>query len=588
VNDNLNNNTEKKAPILNIYDDDYKFDTLELSDNAKEDRIKSTESPKVNLSTHFFEKKENPSETSEMPNLEQKKVSEKKITIHTILTSNDNYPNENIKENSMNTYNYSSVKPKKGDITPKSNISNLNDNNSKHIDKVNTLFKDTSPDHDNNKLADHSHSHTHNKFDGNYFQQNSKDLKFFSSEISENNKNKSNITPIKQKSNEANYITNNSEDSNNLKDISISSNSEELIKKLKEKIAGGGGQGNNDNAIVLTDKNMSNDKNKSAPQKKNILGQGAKKEENIDYNFDSKNISDHPPKSSKHHPDKEEEHVNYATVNTNFTTGKIKSNNSKAKYQNKNYEKFDLKSLEYELIKEYVHTKIPLKESFMQRMLFDVFKRQTKDKRLKNVIEKNKLKLSEFERVQAFNRLIEDANRRLEACEKLDTMKTNLATDGSVRRSCNYKEWKSIYEERFSSYKKSKEEILQKKIIQKEKEMKDEEDKIIDELNSKIKKAPQNYVNKLVQRLYEDAERRKIVLEEKEKQIDTDNMIEVPSSVNARPNNELDVLKAFKCKTEPDFYKMNKRKKRNKEEIKVGKVNKNKNQVKKKSKSKKY
>jgi len=85
----------------------------------------------------------------------------------------------------------------------------------------------------------------------------------------------------------------------------------------------------------------------------------------------------------------------------------------------------------------------------MRRMLFDIFKRQTKDERINKLIEKNKVKITEEERIKTFNRLIEDANRRIEAQDQLEDLKNQLLKNNNTN-SKKYKdeEWEEIYEDR--------------------------------------------------------------------------------------------------------------------------------------------
>lgn len=81
----------------------------------------------------------------------------------------------------------------------------------------------------------------------------------------------------------------------------------------------------------------------------------------------------------------------------------------------------------------------------MKRMLFDIFKRQTKEQRLKQILETSKTKIDENKKIMAFNRLIEDANRRLEAQEKLFELKENLIQESTKRKSISNKNWEEIY-----------------------------------------------------------------------------------------------------------------------------------------------
>ena len=48
-------------------------------------------------------------------------------------------------------------------------------------------------------------------------------------------------------------------------------------------------------------------------------------------------------------------------------------------------------------------------------MRFDIYKRQTQNERIDKMIEDNKIKINEEQRIKTFNRLIEGANGRLKA-----------------------------------------------------------------------------------------------------------------------------------------------------------------------------
>jgi hypothetical protein len=178
----------------------------------------------------------------------------------------------------------------------------------------------------------------------------------------------------------------------------------------------------------------------------------------------------------------------------------------------KNFQAYDIQQLSYDLVKEYSHLKIDKDETFMRRMLFDVFKRQTKEERMNKLIERNKIKIDENERIKTFNRLIEDANRRLEAQEKIEKMKEKLNENSFNNKKYKSEEWNEIYDERFLKYKLEKE----KKIIEKTKEKiihdKEKEDQIVESI--KTKKAPSHVINSISKRMYEEAERRRLKMEE--------------------------------------------------------------------------
>lgn len=123
----------------------------------------------------------------------------------------------------------------------------------------------------------------------------------------------------------------------------------------------------------------------------------------------------------------------------------------------RNYSLYDTQQLSYDLVKEYSHMKIDKDESFMKRMLFDVFKRQTKEERIEKLIDGRKVKMDEQERVKTFNRLIEDANRRIEAQEKLEKLNGRNESDFSFNKKYKTEEWDDIYDERFIKFKIEKE-----------------------------------------------------------------------------------------------------------------------------------
>ena len=93
------------------------------------------------------------------------------------------------------------------------------------------------------------------------------------------------------------------------------------------------------------------------------------------------------------------------------------------------YKNFDIQNLTYLLMKDYSQLRISKEENFMERMKFDIYKRQIKEERINKLVEQNKLKINEEDRIKAFNRLIEDANRRIEAQDNLQMMKNKIDED---------------------------------------------------------------------------------------------------------------------------------------------------------------
>ena len=180
------------------------------------------------------------------------------------------------------------------------------------------------------------------------------------------------------------------------------------------------------------------------------------------------------------------------------------------------YENFDVQQMIYSIVKDYSQLKISKDESFMERMKFDIYKRQIKEDKINKLVEQNKNKLDEEDRIRAFNRLIEDANRRIEAQENLDLMRNRLESDliGPPAKKYTTHEWKGIYNERFLHFlmeanKKREEKIKEKRQHQ----QKEEEEEVA--LCKHNKKANRKVCEESGKRMYEEASKRKIRMEER-------------------------------------------------------------------------
>ena len=120
-----------------------------------------------------------------------------------------------------------------------------------------------------------------------------------------------------------------------------------------------------------------------------------------------------------------------------------------------------------------------------------------------------------IERISAFNRLISDANRRLEAQENMENMKNKLSEDiiNNEKKKYNDEIWKEIYNKRFKNYEENCNRKKEEKIKNKEKKKIKEE---IEEINlCKSKKKPQKLIDEASKRMYDEAIRRKIKMNEK-------------------------------------------------------------------------
>lgn len=146
--------------------------------------------------------------------------------------------------------------------------------------------------------------------------------------------------------------------------------------------------------------------------------------------------------------------------------------------------------------------------SFLDRMSHDLQKRRTKEERMNLLIEKNKVKHTEKERIIGFNRLIDDANRRIEAKSKMDVLKTHMTEDNQItaelKKSYNHDKWNEIYKERFEKYQmqiKEKVMTMQQELHKKKQE---DEEKVVEILKETSKKMPKENIDQMCLRLYEN------------------------------------------------------------------------------------
>ena len=215
-------------------------------------------------------------------------------------------------------------------------------------------------------------------------------------------------------------------------------------------------------------------------------------------------------------PEKRNTYFNYNIKNSNTNISRIsKAKTTIPNFDNSKFNNYNIQQMRYDFLKDYSYLHINKDEEFLQRMQFDIYKRQFREDRINKLVDQNKVKLDEDERIKAFNRLIEDANRRLEAQENMENMKNKLEEDITAGPQKKYteKEWKEIYNKRFKNYvdniNKKKEE--NKKFYMEEK---------INNENAEIKlcptkKASQKHIDEQAQRMYDEAKKRKIKMDEK-------------------------------------------------------------------------
>ena len=175
------------------------------------------------------------------------------------------------------------------------------------------------------------------------------------------------------------------------------------------------------------------------------------------------------------------------------------------------FEKYDTEQIRYDLIKDYSFIHAEKDNDFLERMQFDFLKRKNKEKKLNEYVEKNKnkYKINENKRKKTFNRLIEDANRRIIMKQEIMENEKYLTDYRDIldnSKKYNQEEWDKIYKKRFKEY----EDIKKKKMdIQRQNEKIKKMLKEEEEINMcPIKKIPLSRIKQSSERLFNDAKRR--------------------------------------------------------------------------------
>ena len=232
------------------------------------------------------------------------------------------------------------------------------------------------------------------------------------------------------------------------------------------------------------------------------------------------------------------------------------SSNNIALYKNKVEEE----QLRIYFLKEFSKLRPDKNQNFLERMKFDVNNRQMKENKMNDFINRTKRKMNEKEIAKRFNRLIEDANRRMEAKEKMKIFKeqkenediiklNNYAHSKDNNKKYNKSQWKDIYKKRFLFFldnknKKIKEKVIEKELIEKKKE---------DDLNRKYnsKKLPEKDIINHCKKLYSEYMRNKENFNNIKNIIQTKN----EKNINDRPKRN----KSSTCNKKQKIRKNNKK-----------------------------
>ena len=176
--------------------------------------------------------------------------------------------------------------------------------------------------------------------------------------------------------------------------------------------------------------------------------------------------------------------------------------NTKRKSKKVDFTKYDYQSIEYSIDKKLGCLLLHKEKPFIERMNYDVQRRQSKNSKRIQLLHTQRPTLPECERIQSFNRLIEDVNRRR---EKQETLKEQSAVQQANQSSKKFtpQQWNQVYKERFVQFKLKQEEKLDKMIIQKEKVEKREEEVIVETINSHTKRKNAKEIKEMVNKMWD-------------------------------------------------------------------------------------
>jgi len=229
----------------------------------------------------------------------------------------------------------------------------------------------------------------------------------------------------------------------------------------------------------------------------------------------------------------------------NNARNKNKKNKGKANSYLSKFEKYkEEQNKIYDLNKQYSNFKDHKNDNFLERMNFDIFRRNYKELRLNNLMNLNKAKENEKKRIMIFNRLVEDADKRIKQRQKMNNSKNKLNKDfisaEKATKKYNDKEWNKIYQRRFKSYQDNINKKREESRKFYEDKKKQEEDEIIN--SNPSKKASSEHILEVSKRMYDEAKKRKIKMEEKKmnkKDLnDTDeSVLKYVKKINAEPYN---------------------------------------------------
>ena len=273
--------------------------------------------------------------------------------------------------------------------------------------------------------------------------------------------------------------------------------------------------------------NSENEMNERQRENLNFIQEGL----NQEINLEDEKLNDINNKEENIYKERKKYYENLSINNINFNISKNFKNKNDEKIVNNydlridsniinnnsnKYSKYNDELKRYYFNKEFSNLHINIEEKFLKRMKFDIYRRQIKEKKIDEFVNKNKVKIKEEYKLKTFNHLIEDAQRRLKAHSNAENLKLQLSNDLISKdelKKYNKKRWVNIYQQRFQYFldKVKRKNIETKKYLDEEKKKKEEE--ILKFIPNK--KASIEHIKEVSEKMYEEGKKRNIKYKEK-------------------------------------------------------------------------
>ena len=308
------------------------------------------------------------------------------------------------------------------------------------------------------------------------------------------------------------------------------------------------------NQYIETDRknqniNIENEMNERQRENLNLIQEGI----NQDINLENIDINKSKDKEMFKETKKYYENLSINNLNFNISTNAKNKNNAKIinnydlridnyiiNNNSNKYIKYNDELKRYYFSKEFSNLHINTDENFLERMKFDIYKRQIKEKKVNEFVNKNKVKIKEENKIKTFNHLIEDANRRLKAHSNLSNLNLQLGHDyisKDEHKKYNDDEWKNIYRQRFKNFL----DKVKRKNIETKKYYDDEKKKKEDEILKFVpnKKASSEHIKEESEKMYEEGKKRNIKFKEKIEKLNNLNKKDISIKNNVIKVNKL-------------------------------------------------